>query len=182
MKMSVKSGKPTQLVWTYFPYLSKRRNPSQLSSCNDSDSEDTMVEEDSDSEASSDESSSSEVCEEAEWYHRVCEAANAFATTRSASPDLAGNRPAARTPTGTFRNVTTMEESSRLLNDTTRITSEDVPAAPMNPSSEVSGRRSPSVEIIGHYNTERARRERQREYIQGALEREGFVCTGYRVP
>lgn len=51
--------------------------------------------------------------------------------------------------------------------------------------------RSPSLEIIAtslerHVRSrgylERKRRERQRQYIQRALQDEGFVCTGFRVP
>lgn len=179
-----------------------------------------MVEDDGDWQISSYESESSEEDEEAEWYYRVCEGAHALATAQSPSPELTQDH-LARTQTSSskYRNGTHIDESSRLINDTTRIMREDLPASPRRPAannnflpageeqshpitlpSGGSGGapllanqrpRSPSVEIIatrlerhapGPDHTERARRGRQREYIQRALEDEGFVCTGFRIP
>lgn len=89
-----------------------------------------MVEEESDRQISSDEDEESEEDEEAEWYYRVCEAADAVTTTRSPSPELTQDRPAARTQTSTstYRNGTIIDESSRLINDTTRMMLDDLAA------------------------------------------------------
>lgn len=190
---------------------------SSLSAHGSSDSEDTMVEEDSDGQTSSGESTSSEEDEEAEWYYSVGEGENEAATTRNPSPQLTQDHPASQTQTSTstWRNGATVEETSQLINHTTRIVWEDLPGSPRTPAAgpaadashpvaSVSGAsgsapmlarrrpRSPSVEIIAtnlgtrhasrRDDTERTRKRRQQEYIRRALEDEGLVCTGFRIP